>query len=472
MHRSLAGLLVRTRFTWYFLLMVGLIAIYSLYQIPLQANSILYNYSTLYFTGVFGVYTILAAVMGGISVSKSDQEFLLVSPISKRSLIPSLLIVQVLGSGLLLIAVTILSLASLNYGPPGLILSAVNLVLLDAIMISVGIATFPFSRKVRILFAAVLSAWVLSYLAGFPFAPQMFVEGHPLEPLLFTAPVAALSMVGAVRALMREDLPLRLSSPKVSAKEARTSVHYVDLTPLKAVFVNSITNLAFSTNSMMAGGIRTRMNKIRLRTYVIVLTLFAIAYGALAYFLIPYGVQSDGYNFVVLFGALYAGVLPQFVFNSGAMVYERAWLSFTSMEPWRYITVTVWAKVALSVLTSIPFIVVSILDYFAGVLNIFESILVFLVLDPLLIGLYLFVAFSTSYYQITDENFLSSRMTAAQFVPALPLILFTFIVIISILVPVVLAIAAGVSAVLLIYLTTRKEYWERKISRLVEKGFV
>ena len=73
MHRSLTILLVRTRFTWYYILIILMIAIYSLYAIPYQISGLAYGYGALYFSGIVGGYSIISAVAGGISVSKSDH---------------------------------------------------------------------------------------------------------------------------------------------------------------------------------------------------------------------------------------------------------------------------------------------------------------------------------------------------------------------------------------------------------------
>lgn len=472
MRRSLQILLIRTRFTWYYILIIVLIALYSLYAIPYETASQNNFYSVLYFTGIFGGFSVVSAYTGGISVSKSDQEFLLVSAISKKDLAIGLLVVQAIGTGLLLIAVSIFALTLVKYDLAGMLLAILNLALLDIFMISIGISTFRFRKIHRVLISAGIAAWVLSFFLDFPFAPQNFISGNPLNSLLLTSPIASLSLVGALLALSSDELPIRVSTPKESKKEYKSIVSYVNYTPVKAIFMNGLTNLSYSTNSLMAGGIRTTTSKIRVRTYYIIMVVISIIYGFLAYYLIRFGVQDAGFNFVVLFGALYVGVLPQFVFNSGVMTYERAWLSFTSMEPWKYISLIIGSKIFQSVLTSIPFIVVSLVDYTLGVRNTIESILVFLILDPLLIGLYLFIVFSVSTYQITDEGFLSTRMSAAQFVPTIPLILFTVIVMIAILVPVLIIFTSLGTAMILLILTTRREYWEKRISKLVERGYV
>lgn len=472
MRRSLQLLLIRTRFTWYYLLIIALIAVYSLYAIPYQISTSSYNYSTLYFTGVVGVFSIISAVAGGISVSKSDQEFLLTSPIEKKDLATGLMIVQALGTGLLLIAVTVFALTTVHYGAMDMVLAVLNLVLLDVFLITIGIATFKLRRSYRVLAAIGIAGWILSYFIGFPYSPQAFMTGNPVNSLLLTSPLASVSLIGAILALSSEELPIKISMPKEQKKEYKSTVNYAKYSPTMSVFMNGMTNLSYSTNSLMAGGIKTITSKIRMRTYYIIMVVIAAVYGFLAYYLIQFGVQDEGFNFVVLFGALYVGVLPQFVFNSGAMTYERAWLSFTSMEPWRYISTIISSKIVQSVITSIPFVVVSLVDNYLGVMNAMESLLVFLVLDPLLIGLYLFIVFSVSYYQITDEGFISTRMSAAQFVPALPLIVFTIIVMVSILLPVLIIFTAVGTGLILLLIATRKTYWERRLNKLVEKGFV
>ena len=472
MHRSLEMLLIRTRFTWYYLLILALIAIYSLYAIPYQLAVQAYSYGSLYFTGIIGVFSVVSAYTGGITVSKSDQEFLLVSPVPRKSLIRGFLLVQALGTGLLLIAVSVFALASVNYSLFDFLLAALNLLALDIFLMTIGIATFQLKKPFRIAISSAIALWVLSFFLNFPLAPQNFMTGNTLYPLLLTAPVALVSLYGAIRTLSKEDLPIRASTFRTPKTEYKSAVSYLRYSPNYSVFLNGLTNLSYSTNSLMAGGIRTRTSKIRLRTYYAIIVLIAIIYGFLAYYLIDFGVQDVGFNFVVLFGSIYVGIIPQFVFNSGVMTYERAWLSFTSMEPWKYISIIITSKVFQSVITSIPFVVVSLIDYSFGVYNTIESSLVFLILDPLLIGLYLFIVFSVSSYQITDEGFLSTRMSLAQFVPALPIILFTIVVMVSIIVPLLIFVTSALTAAILIFATTRRGYWENRVNKLIQKGFV
>ncbi len=465
-------LLIRTRFTWYYILIIVLIATYSLYAIPYQIEGQPYAYATLYFSGIVGGYSIITAVAGGISVSKSDQEFLLVSPVEGRDLITSLLAVQAIGTGLVLIAVSLFVLAMVHYGPVEMALAVLNMILLDLFLITVGIGTFHLKKTYRVAIAAAIGLWVVSYFLGFPYSPQAFINGNPVDSLVLTAPVAVISLLGAVKSLSSEDLPIRISTSKEKKKEYRSIVRYINYSPEKSVFLNGFTNLSYSTNSMMAGGIKTMTSRIRLRTYYMIIIIIAVIYGFLAYFLIDFGIQSQGFNLVVLLGSIYVGVIPQFVFNSGVMTYERAWLSFTSMEPWKYISIIIGSKVAQSVITSIPFVTVSLIDAYLGVMNSMEAILVFLILDPLLIGLYLLIVFSASYYQITDEGFISSRMSAVQFVPALPLILFMVIVIISIIIPQLIIFTSVFTALIVVFLATRKKFWERRVNKLVQKGYV
>lgn len=463
---------MRTRFTWYYILIIVLIAVYSLYAIPYQISGQPYTYGTLYFSAIVGGYSIIAAIAGGISVSKSDQEFLLVSPIGRRQLITALLLVQAIGTGLILIAVSVFVLALVHYGPLEMALVVVDIALLDIFLITIGIATFHLKRIFRVAIAVGIGLWIVSFFLGFPYSPQAFIHGSPLNSLVMTIPIAGASLLGAIYSLSSEDLPIRISAPKERKKEYKSMIRYVNYSPEQSVFLNGFTNLSYSTNSMMAGGIKTMTSRIRLRTYYTIIVAIAIVYGFLAYYLIDFGAEAEGINFVVLLGSIYVGVIPQFVFNSGVMTYERAWLSFTSMEPWKYISIIIGSKVAQSVITSIPFVAVSLADAYLGVKNSVEAILVFLVLDPLLIGLYLFIVFSASYYQITDEGFISTRMSLVQFIPALPLVLFMFIVIFSIIVPMLIIFTSIATALVLGLLSTRRDYWERRVNKLVQKGYV
>ena len=255
-------LLVRTRFTGYYLLIIILIAVYSLYAAPYQISGAAYNYGTIYFSAILGGYSIVSSLAGGISVSKSDQEYLLVSPINRRHLIFTLLMVQAMGAGLILIAVSVFVLALVHYGPLEMSLVILNIILLDIFLITVGIGTFHLKRNYRIVIAVAIGLWVISYFLGFPYSPQAFMEGNPLNSLMMTAPIAGASLLGAINSLASEELPIRISSQREGKKEYSSIVRYVKYTPVQAVFLNGFTNLSYSTNSMMAGGIKTLTSRI------------------------------------------------------------------------------------------------------------------------------------------------------------------------------------------------------------------
>ena len=155
-------LLVRTRFTGYYLLIIILIAVYSLYAAPYQISGAAYNYGTIYFSAILGGYSIVSSLAGGISVSKSDQEYLLVSPINRRHLIFALLMVQAIGAGLILIAVSVFVLALVHYGPRGMSLVILNLILLDIFLITIGVGTYHLKRSYRVVIAVTIGLWVIS----------------------------------------------------------------------------------------------------------------------------------------------------------------------------------------------------------------------------------------------------------------------------------------------------------------------
>src|SRR5215472_8785864 len=130
------------------------------------------------FTGFYSYYAIgastffitMSLLLGGLFVLKSDRDYLLTLPLSKRELSVSLFLAQFIGSG-----ITILFLYGFYVAGAGdlttTILLIINLGVLACVVTGLGVISNILETWKRILLVLGLAAWCLSALLGFQLTP-------------------------------------------------------------------------------------------------------------------------------------------------------------------------------------------------------------------------------------------------------------------------------------------------------------
>ena len=432
-------------------------------------------YGSFYFTTVISVFIGISTLLGGISVTKSDQEFLLVSAVRKRDLVPALYIAQFLASGLILLAAALITVLQTYRVSPLLGIALFNIGLLSLYPVSIGIALSGRSLPVRIATAAVSLAWVLSGLIGFRYSAISFLRIDPLYSLITIAPVTVLSFLAAARVLSGENVPYRAAGLSRQGRDYANTSSYLGLSPRMAIIKMGVTQISLATRSSSMGNIRPTARRIRVTIFLYVMIALAIAYAIVSlkfYNLAASGFKSSGVNIISLLFAVYVGSTPQMMLSSGAMAYERAWLSFTSMEEWRYINTLILSKIVQALIAAIPFSAANLLLYFLEVPGTLPSIFIFELLGPVVVCAYLFMAFSIRPYQMKDENYIPARFSAVQFIIALPLMLFYGSAFVVMFFPPAMLVVGPLMLLIVLLLVTRRSYWKKRVNKIVEGGFV
>ncbi|MCL4330987.1 MAG: hypothetical protein M1304_01795, partial [Candidatus Thermoplasmatota archaeon] len=75
-------------------------------------------------------------------------------------------------------------------------------------------------------------------------------------------------------------------------------------------------------------------------------------------------------------------------------------------------------------------------------------------------------------YQMKDENYIPARFSANQFLMILPIIGFYIIAFSIIFIPISLIYLSAFMALILAFILTRKNYWTRRVNKMVERGFI
>lgn len=470
-------LILRTRFSPSYFAVIAFVLLYSLISLSGSDVGNGYLYGDIYFTLIIGVFSTISIIFGGISVTKSDQEFLLVSAIRRRDLVPALFTAQFLASGLILLAASLITILGIYRNSALIGVAILDVILLALFSVSVGIVLTDRSLFLRAPLAAASLLWILSGYIGFRYGAISFLKYDPVLSLLTIFPVTFVSMFFAVRILSGENLPYRVSGIRRQSINFRKTSRYEGLSPSLAILKLGITQISLATRASSMGNIKSTARRIQFSVVFILFIAIAVGYGIyMLYYAKPSEYVSfpgiSGINFVTIFLIIYLGSTPQMIMSSGAMAYERAWLSFMSMEPGSYVSMLIISKMIQAVIAGIPIAVASFVLYLLGVPGTIMAIPVFDIVSPFMVGVYLFMAFSVRPYQMKDENYIPARFSANQFLMILPIIGFYVIAFSLIFLPVSLVYLSPFMALVLALILTRKKYWTRRVNKMVERGFI
>ena len=477
MFTSVMKLILRTRFSASYFAVIAFVLLYSLISLSGNDAGSGYLYGDLYFTLIIGVFSTISIIFGGISVTKSDQEFLLVSAIRRRDLVPALFTAQFLASGLILLAASLITILGIYRYSALVGVAILDVILLALFSVSVGIVLTDRSLFLRIPLAAVSLLWILSSYLGFKYGAISFLKYDPVLSLLTIFPVTIASLFFAVRILSGENLPYRVSGIRKQSMNFRKTSRYEGLSPNMAILKLGITQISLATRASSMGNIKSTARRIQFSVVFIIFIAIAVGYSI---YMLYYAVPSEyisfpgisGVNLVTMFLIIYLGSTPQMIMSSGAMAYERAWLSFMSMEPGSYVNMLIISKMIQAAIAGIPIAIAGFALDLLGVQGTLMVIPVFEIVSPFMVGVYLFMAFSVRPYQMKDENYIPARFSANQFLMILPIIGFYIIAFSIIFIPISLIYLSAFMALILAFILTRKNYWTRRVNKMVERGFI
>lgn len=470
-------LLLKTRFSPSFFVMIFLLIFYSFISLSDGGQRNISLIGGLYFGFIITVFVTISIILGGVSVTKSDQEFLLVSPIKRTDLVISLFLAQFIASGLLMLAAALVAIVELYKGSPLLVVAVVDVFLLTLFSVSSGIALSEKPIYLRIPLAAASILWILSPYLGFRYGAISFLTVNPFYSLITVLPVTILSMSGAAFILSGENLPFRVSGLRRQSRDFRKTSSYTGLSPSRAILKMGITQVSIASRSSSLGNIRATARRIEFTTFLyafiiaaVIYTVIVLRYGSSATYVPVY--SGFGFNIYALVLVLYGGSAPQMMMSSGAMAYERAWLSLTSMEPGKYLNTLIISKMLQAAIAGLPFSIANLLLFSLGIKGTLGAVPVFEIVSPFTVAVYLFMAFSIRPYQMKDENYIPARLSVTQFMMVLPLFMFYGISFLTMFYIPSLIVTVPFMAIIIALILTRSKYWEKRLNKMVEAGFI
>ena len=462
-------LLIKTRFTPYYFMGLFFVFLYSTFAQLSQGSQARNIGGILYVSLILGVFGTISILLGGLMSTKSDSEFLFVSPIRKRDLAPALYLAQFLTTGPLILAGS--SYYVIAFGKGGSIeaLGFINLILLALLTVSLGISLSVLKSYQRILVAVAYDLWVVSPILGFGLGATSFLSSNPFPGTAVIIAVTSIALGGAFVALSGEHLPIRVSALKSGSRDFKKLTKYLGLTPFRSVIRFGLTQVSIAARSASVGSVRVSARRIRLIYFLIAMIGAAVFY---VFVTVSFPQAVGGFNTTVFLFAFYFGIFPQIMISSGAIAMERAWLAFMSMEPWRYMRFLILSKMAQVLVISIPMAAGSMIAWFLGVSSGIDAAITYLSLPPAIVCVYLYIAFSSRPYQVRDEEYLAARFGGSQYLVVVPIFLYSMAVVFMLFAPISIPVVLALFYASVAYILSRHRYWNIRLNKVFESGFV
>jgi hypothetical protein len=468
--------MLQTRFSKSLLVStVGMLVIYCVFG-SLAATNNLFDSSIFqyYGVGITIVMLSLAAFGGRIIITKADRDYLLTLPIEKKTLALNLYIVQIVSfliTNIMLYGLVIP--AFLSAEASSYILLPINFVALTVLICSITVIANVLSKKMKIVLGGFLILWLLSALEGFPFTPGAIFMGNMLYGSAVLIVSALLSTVMALRELSNVEFRTAEKLAKMNSLDGKKNRTFDKLRPFWAVFFLNFFALKFSGAASAKSAKKSKWS-VKITWLMAGSCILAVCYGLL----LPYIGVMD--NFMGDMGVVFLPVsllyIVSFNFKRG-LINERAWLSFTALDPRVYFRYILAANMLALITLFLPFAVTNIYLFFIGYQLALSAIISLLIIVPCSAVCTLYLATIVNPVQLKEG--IPMKPTQTTLKQALKQIL-TFIpffgsliaILISSISPISVIITAIISLGLILFLSYSHYPWKTFTDKLTEKGFV
>lgn len=424
-------------------------------------------------TGALSYYAVGASIFfitmsflfGGLFIIKSDRDYLLTLPLSKRDLSLSLFVAQFVGYGLTMLFLYGFYVAGAG-DLPTIILLAVNLGVLACVVTSLGVISNILETWKRVLLATGLALWCFSSVLGFQLTPVSSFHGDALYGTIALFVLAAAVVPVALRELANVELGSIRTLMRTTSSEYKKNVSFAGKSPIRAVYSYHLSFLELVGRMNVAGSTSYRAARIKTRTVLLISIPASIAYLTFARLILRAGP-------IVFVLPIFMGVIVLVLMAQGTLANERAWLAFTALDPATYIRHLLLSRVLSTLAIIGPFGVADIIIAVLGDATGLQSALVLLVTIPAesILATYI-IARVGAVYQVKEEGMMPGEFNLRQFGAILPIYAAIGLIILSeysaIAAVVIAPLLTGLSAVLL----ATSSIWRGIAYRLTERGFI
>lgn len=464
----LLSFVLRTRFSRPFLVLMGVVLVYSVFVRSFAPQSTVDTVFGLYAAATITLFLPMALLTGGVMVMKSDRDYLFTLPLSARDLSLSIFFAQFVAFGTTVLLMFVY-LAGAFTSP----LMIVDMVALALVFTSLGVIAPMVTTRVRIVLSATLALWSMLAFVGFPFTPGSAFNGNLLGGTATLLALSAATVPMAFRGLGRVELDVMRGITRTTSAEAKSQDSYAGKSPLGAIYSMNLTNISIAGRMNMAGTARFISKRIRTRWVVAASSAAAIVYFAFAFSFgrVPAVSGTDTFPAAILVADALS--MLAFFFSQSAITNERIWLSLTSLPVPSYFRHLVAAKLLSLLVILAPFAVADAVLFGMGLGGGAGPLGVILLVIPGAFVLEICWAAYVAPIQVKgDDTMMPAQFSIKQLLTALPLGGALLLASAASFVPSVAAIG-GVSLCLLsAVLVLSPGFWTRVLVRLTESGFV
>ncbi len=467
MFLKLLTLLIRTRFSRSYLIIITLVFVYSILAIWMGLASSLFIPK--YYLGfIFLIFLVPSTYMGGMSINEADRDFLFTSAIRNRDLIPTFYLAQALASSLIFLSATFVYLLLLIGNPLYLVSGIISVICMALLPISMSLNMAGKSPMIKIPVCIIETLWILSSFFGYGFGPISFLNGGTASLLSMQVILAVTVSTTAFAfiSINAESLPFRFYSfSSRNSNNFSRSQTFTGIGRNKAILKLNFMQVDFTSRVSSVGNIRVSVNRVSVYRLFFVMCIFAAAYFAVSFFYI----REDGFQLFI--ATSYISWFLIMAMSSGTLSKERAWLSLSAMSIESYMRLLMISKILQALFVSLPFAVVSALLDFSGILS-FSVPILFLFVVPSFAGINFIITLLRKPYQVLQEDILPSIYNSSQFM-TVPISLFMlFFIFLVMIFPITFLFIIPAALIIILASMYNKPYWQNSIYRWVEMGYV
>ncbi len=472
MFTKVLSLLIKSRFSRSFLIIIFFVFVYSLFVISFGfdfGNEA--KIGSYYLAFFFLLFIVSATVAGGLSITNADRDFLLTSAVRNIDLIPAFFIAQALSSSIIFIAAAAGALGFFRTNLPDFILGIVAIICMAILPISMSLNMAGKRIEVKGFFAAIEFAWIASSFVGFPYGALSFITSlNPDSSIVVIASTIAATAF-ASRTITGESLPFRISSFSSRNKNRYDKTYsFKEKKPMEAIMLLHFRQVDFTSRAASMGNIRVRINRVSIYTLFVILSVLSIV---MTFLLIWFNKDiSAGFgSFSEFMIFAYVAWFLSIMLSTGTLSKERAWLSFTSIPIEKYLRKVLEAKMLQTLFACVPFIVSSIFLGFYLSHIYFEMTTVLLLFPAVYSGINFSLSFMRKPYQILQEDIMPSTYNASQF-GVFPITFTMLIALFAVIIfPITTPFIFAAAVLILSYLAFSKKYWQKRLYQWTELGY-
>lgn len=454
--------------------LLGLVAFFLAYEtiIGIFAGVRGNNFSggfSYYAVGASILFIVLSLFLGGLFVLKSDRDYLLTLPMSRRDLSLALFIAQFLGSGISIVFLYGFYVAGASTLVTTLVL-IVDLALLGLLVTSLGVVSNILGTWKRILIGLALGVWSLSSLLGFEFTPVSPFTGSLLYGSIVLFGVTMIAVPVALRELGHLELGSIRTLLRSTGSEYKKNVTFSGKSPIRAIYTYHLSFFELVGRFNLAGATSFRATRVKTRTVVLISTIIAGVY----WFVSAPGLTNIAPSRAgVIVVPVVSGIVILVLMLQGVFSSERGWLAFTAMDPARYLRHLILSKMVSSLAIVGPFAVADVVLFFLGVERALNSLIILVVTIPSasVLSIYL-LARVGDVQQVREEGMMPGQFNLRQLLVILPIYAVVGLIIASGVSLTTALVSATALAALAFLLMSRASVWRGIASRLTERGFV